>query len=178
MAEFNSAFEKMLGHEGGYSNDPDDLGKETYKGISRANHKNWSGWSLIDKYKGNPDFPSILNKDVQLQKEIEEFYRSNFWSPLNADQISNQTIATSIFDFSVNAGIVTSVRLIQSIVGTKVDGLIGEQTLKRINNLDFGYVQSAFTVAKIKHYTAIVKKRPANKKYFYGWVIRALEFNE
>jgi len=68
--------------------------------------------------------------------------------------------------------------LIQSIVGTKADGLIGEQTLKRINTLDFGYVQSSFTIAKINHYIDIVKKRPTNKKYFYGWVIRALEFNE
>lgn len=51
MAEFNLALKRMLGHEGGYSNDPDDLGKETYKGISRANHKNWSGWTQIDKYK-------------------------------------------------------------------------------------------------------------------------------
>ena len=178
MAEFNFAFEKMLSHEGGYSNDPDDLGKETYKGISRANHKNWSGWSRIDKYKDKPDFPSILDKDVWLQREIKEFYRRNYWCPLNADQISNQAIAASIFDFSVNTGIVTSVRLIQSIVGTKADGLIGEQTLKRINTLDFGYVQTAFTIAKIKHYIAIIKKRPVNKKYFYGWVIRALEFNE
>lgn len=178
MAEFNFAFEKMLSHEGGYSNDPDDSGKETYKGISRTNHKNWSGWSCIDKYKGNFDFPSILDKDVHLQREIKEFYRSNFWCPLSADQISNQAIAASIFDFSVNAGIVTSVRIIQSIVGTKADGLIGEQTLKRLNTLDFGYVQSAFTLAKISHYIAIIKKRPANKKYLYGWVIRALDFNE
>jgi len=178
MAEFNLAFKKMLGHEGGYNNDPDDLGKETYKGISRANHKNWQGWSQIDKYKGNSDFPAILDADARLQKEIEDFYRRNFWSPLNADQISNQAIAASIFDFSVNVGIVTGVRLIQSIVGTKADGLIGEQTLKRINTLDFGYVQAAFTLAKINHYKAIVKKHPTNKKYFYGWVIRALEFND
>lgn len=178
MAEFNIAFEKMLSHEGGYSNDPDDSGGETYKGISRAHHKNWSGWSRIDKYKGKPDFLSIIDKDDLLQNEIEEFYRSNFWSPLNADQISNQTIANSIFDFGVNAGIATSVRLIQSIIGTKADGIIGEQTVKRLNSIDFSYVQAAFTVAKMEYYIHIIKQRPTNKKYLYGWIIRALEFNE
>jgi len=38
MAKFNLAFSKMLFHEGGYVNDPDDLGGETYKGIARNSH--------------------------------------------------------------------------------------------------------------------------------------------
>lgn len=33
----------MLIHEGGYSNDPIDLGGETYKGIARNAHPNWQG---------------------------------------------------------------------------------------------------------------------------------------
>jgi lysozyme family protein len=178
MAEFKTAFKKMHNHEGGYVNDPDDQGGETYKGISRTMHKIWSGWAIIDRYKNKSGFPATLDQDVELQKEIEQFYRTNFWSPLNAEHISNQTIADSIFDFSVNAGVITSIRLAQSIVGVKADGIIGEQTLRKLNSLDFGYFLPAFTVAKISHYITIIIKRPANKKYFYGWVIRALEYNE
>jgi hypothetical protein len=74
MAEFNISLQKTLNHEGGYGNDPDDLGKETYKGISRANHSKWVGWSSIDKYKGKTGFPSILDKDNELQKQVELFY--------------------------------------------------------------------------------------------------------
>lgn len=177
MAKFKTAFQKMLAHEGGYVNDPNDQGGETYKGISRNAHKNWSGWEMIDMYKSKSGFPTILYKDVELQTEIEQFYRTNFWSPLNADHISNQAVADSIFDFSVNAGIITSVRLTQSIVGVKADGIIGEHTLRKLNSLDFGYFLPAFTIAKISHYIAIIIKRPANKKYFYGWVIRALKYN-
>ncbi len=178
MAEFKTAFQKMLIHEGGYVNDLDDQGGETYKGISRNNHKNWSGWEIIDKSKNKSGFPATLDKDVQLQIQLEQFYRTNFWSPLNAEHISNQTIADSIFDFSVNAGVITSVRLVQSIIGVKADGIIGEQTLRKLNSLDFGYFLPAFTVAKISHYITIIIKRPANKKYFYGWVTRVLEYNE
>lgn len=177
MAEFNISLQKMLAHEGGYSNDPDDLGAETYKGISRAAHSTWSGWSCIDKHKSKTDFPSILNNDVELQKQVELFYLYEFWLPLKADQIQNQTTADSVFDFAVNAGINKSVQLTQSIIGTKADGIVGEQTLKKLNSLDFGYFQPAFTVAKISHYIAIIKKRPANKKYLYGWIIRALEYH-
>ncbi len=177
MAEFKISLQKTLTHEGGYVNDPDDLGSETYKGISRASHSKWSGWSCIDKCKSKNDFPSILDKDIELQKQVELFYLYEFWLPLKADQIANQTTANSIFDFAVNSSIKNTVLKVQSVIGTKEDGIIGEQTLKKLNSLDFGYFQSAFTVAKISHYISIIKKRPTNKKYLYGWIIRALEYH-
>lgn len=103
MAKFNIAFQKMLSYEGGYVNDPDDRGGETYKGIARASHGNWPGWRIIDKYKANPDFPSLLAKDIDLQQDVDQFYWTNFWVPLNADRIQNQSMAEAIFDFGVNA---------------------------------------------------------------------------
>ncbi|KKK46716.1 hypothetical protein LCGC14_3162480, partial [marine sediment metagenome] len=38
MALFTEAYEITLQHEGGYSNDSDDVGGETYKGVSRRYH--------------------------------------------------------------------------------------------------------------------------------------------
>ena len=35
MADFNDAFDETMGHEGGYVNDSNDAGGETYRGISR-----------------------------------------------------------------------------------------------------------------------------------------------
>jgi lysozyme family protein len=177
MAEFKTSLQKTLNHEGCYVNDPDDLGKETYKGISRASHGKWSGWTIIDNYKAKSGFLLILDKDVELQKQVELFYLYEFWLQLKANQIAKQTTADSIFDFAVNAGITTSVQMVQSIVGTKADGIIGEQTLKKLNSLDFGYFQPTFTVAKITHYISIIQKHPTNKKYLYGWIIRALEYH-
>ena len=178
MAEFTISLQKTLNHEGVYSNDHNDLGAETYNGISRANHKDWQGWSVIDRYKGKANFPFNTINDIDLEKQVELFYLYEFWLPIKGDLIANQSTADSIFDFAINAGIKTSVQLIQSIVGTKADGIIGEQTLKKLNSLDFGYFQPAFTVGKISHYIAIIKKRPANKKYLYGWIIRALSFHD
>jgi lysozyme family protein len=177
MAKFKISFQKTLAHEGGYVNDSDDLGKETYKGISRASHPNWEGWSIIDDFKQKANFTSALIQNEKLQKLVEQFYLTNFWVPVKGDLISNQTNADSIFDFAVNAGIYKSVCTIQSIIGTKADGVIGEITLKRLNSIDFGYFQPAFTVAKISHYISIIQKRPTNKKYLYGWIIRALEYH-
>ena len=177
MAEFKISLQKTLTHEGGYVNDPDDLGKETYKGISRASNSKWSGWKIIDNYKAKSGFLLILDKDVELQKQVELFYLYEFWLPLKADQIANQTSADSIFDFAVNSGLKTTSLIVQSVIGTKADGIIGEKTLQKLNSLDFGYFQPAFTVAKISHYISIIQKRPTNKKYLYGWIIRALSFH-
>jgi len=177
MSEFKISLQKTLAHEGEYVNDPVDSGKETYRGISRANHGDWKGWPVIDQYKIKSNFPFSLANNVDLEKQVELFYLYEFWLPLKGDLISNQTNADSIFDFAVNAGIYKSVSTIQSIIGTKADGIIGEITLKRLNSIDFGYFQPAFTVAKISHYISIIKKRPTNKKYLYGWIIRALEYH-
>ncbi len=178
MAKFNLAFSEMLSHEGGYVNDPDDQGGETYKGIARNSHGTWSGWSLIDQFKSKPDFPHSLDTSSKLQNLVEQFYLNNFWLPLNAELIQNQTSADSVFDFAVNSGLTTATRLVQSIVGTKIDGIIGEITLNKINSMDFGHFQAAFTVAKIEYYMNIIRKRPANKKYLIGWITRALEYND
>lgn len=174
MAEFKISLQKTLAHEGGYVNDPVDAGGETYKGISRNSHDSWSGWLLIDLSKKEKSFPVNIVNNVALQQSVEQFYLANFWLPLKAELIANQTTADSIFDFAVNAGVKTSVQLLQSIVGAKIDGIMGNQTLQKLNSLDFCYFQPAFTVRKISYYIAIIKNRPTNKKYLYGWIIRSL----
>jgi lysozyme family protein len=178
MAKFNLALSKVLSHEGGYVNDPDDLGGETYKGIARNSHGSWYGWFLIDQYKNKPDFPCSLEANSKLQVSVEQFYFDTFWKPLNAEQVQNQTSADSVFDFAVNSGLSTSARLVQSIVGTKIDGCIGEITLNKINSMDFGYFQSALTVAKMEYYMNIIRKRPTSKKFLLGWISRSLSFND
>lgn len=178
MAKFNLTLSKVLSHEGGYVNDPDDLGGETYKGIARNSNGSWLGWKIIDKYKIDKSFPGNLASNVNLQQFVEKFYLESFWLPLKADQIQNQTSADSVFDFAVNSGLTTSVRLVQSIVGTKTDGVIGEQTLNKINSIDFGYFQAALTVAKMEYYMNIIRRRPTSKKFLLGWISRSLSFND
>lgn len=51
MANFKEAINKTLKFEGGYVNDPDDSGGETFLGISRVNNKSWKGWKLLINVK-------------------------------------------------------------------------------------------------------------------------------
>jgi len=174
MADFIKAFQLMIAHEGGYGNDPDDPGGETYKGVARKIHSKWDGWTTIDMLKRQPGFPGNLDKDAELQEAIADFYRVNFWDKVKGDEIVNQKVAESIFDFAVNAGVGTSASLAQLVIETKTDGVIGPQSVTTINVFNTEHFLAAFTVAKIARYVSIVKKRPTSRKYFYGWVLRAL----
>jgi lysozyme family protein len=174
MAEFNLAYKKVLSHEGGYVHDPDDPGGETYKGVARKMHSKWNGWTNIDILKKQAGFPANLDKNADLQQQIEEFYQTMFWDKIKGDDINDQELAISIFDFAVNAGTSTSASLAQMVVEAKPDGVIGPITLKKINEFNPDHLLSSFTVAKIARYISIVKRRPTSRKYFYGWVRRAL----
>lgn len=175
MAQFTPALQKMLAHEGGYVNDPDDPGGETYKGIARNMHSKWNGWIRIDMHKNQSSFPANLEKDSELENEIALFYQVNFWDKISGDNIQNQLVANSVFDFAVNAGVKTSASLAQMVVEAKADGVIGSLSLEKINAFNPDHFLAAFTVAKIARYIAIIRKRPTSKKYLYGWINRALE---
>lgn len=177
MADFTQAFQLVMANEGGYGNDPDDPGGETYKGIARKMNSKWDGWTTIDWLKKQSGFPASLDKNDDLQAAVANFYRISFWDKMSGDLVSNQDIANSIFDFGVNAGLSTSASLAQMVVGATTDGVIGPQSIESINSFNPDHFLAAFTVAKVARYINIIRKRPTSRKYFYGWICRALGEN-
>lgn len=175
MAEFEKAFKQVIQNEGGYVNDPDDAGGETYKGIARNRNGAWRGWISVDLLKRQSNFPQNLNNDQDLQVEVMELYHCEYWHRVRGDQIKQQAIAESIFDFAVNAGVVMSSRLAQLSCNAEVDGVIGNKTLEALNTISTELFIPRFSLAKIARYINICKRIPKNRKYFYGWVNRTLE---
>ena len=175
MADFSKALKIVLDHEGGYVNDPDDPGGETYRGVARNYNPSWSGWIMIDMLKTRRGFPENLKGSKELQQAIRELYSVKYWHKIRGDKILSQEVAESIFDFAVNAGATISAKLAQTVVKVVVDGVIGPQTLAAVNKMDPELFTARFALAKVARYAYICQKRPASKKYFLGWVNRALE---
>lgn len=119
MADFNIAFNKVVFHEGGYANDPDDKGGETYMGISRRAHPSSNIWYHIDKvtkkYTKVSDINNELKKNNSLTKEIKEIYRVNYWKPFDLDTYTSQRLANQIFDNAVNRGVSATKKMIQRV---------------------------------------------------------------
>lgn len=175
MANFETAFAHTMKAEGGYVNDPQDPGGETYKGIARKMNSKWDGWIIIDMMKKETTFPANLDSNERLQQDIKQFYEVNYWDKIRGDEIVNQDIAESLFDFAVNAGPATSAKLAQITVGAEPDGVIGPKALEKINGDNPRAFLALFALNKIARYVSICEKRPESKKYFLGWVRRTLE---
>jgi len=164
MAEFMQAYESMIRNEGGYTlhTVSGDRGGMTYAGIARNFHPNWPGWAAIDR----GDIP-----DTEL---VRQFYRQNFWTPIRGDDIADQRVARNVFDFAVNAGVATSSRLAQIVVGTTPDGKIGPRTLAALNAIDPEKFVLAFALAKLARYRDIVTRDRTQQKFLLGWLNRTL----
>ena len=162
-------------NEGGYVNDPDDRGGETYKGVARNFHPNWDGWAIIDRNKINVNFPNNLYELEELNSMVFSFYKLNYWDRVKGDDINDQKIASQIFDFAVNAGVRTSSKLAQLVVGATADGIIGKNSLKSLNEINPELFYPNFKLARISRYVYICEKRKTNRKYFFGWVRRTLK---
>jgi lysozyme family protein len=175
MADFNLAFAETMKAEGGYVNDPDDPGGETYKGIARSRNGKWAGWINIDLLKQKSNFPKNLEDDADLQQKVKDLYEQLYWDKVRGDEIADQDVAESIFDFAVNAGPITSAKLAQMVCESNPDGVIGTVTLEKLNALDKKTFLALFALAKISRYINICEGRQESRKYFYGWVKRTLE---
>jgi len=174
MSDFKQAFDKLMKNEGGYVNDSVDRGGETYKGVSRNNWPNWQGWKAIDDARNSMDFPHNLDFINTLQANIYFFYKDEFWKRIKGDDIKDQEIAESLFDYAVNAGVKTAVKLIQEASGVDTDGILGVHTLGTLNSIRPELLLLRFMNLKIHRYIKICRKNKSQKKFFYGWFSRSV----
>ena len=175
MANFKQALTLLYVNEGRYANDPDDTGGETYMGVARNFWPKWEGWVIIDNYKKNALFPSILDRDQPLQKMVERFYRFNFWDKMVGDDIVNQDVAFSIFDFGVNGGITTSIILAQRVIKVQDDGAMGPKSIQSLNSFNPDLFFPFFKLEKVKYYIDCVKRKPTNEKFLFNWISRTMK---
>ena len=135
MANFRSAILKVLLTEGGYVNDKDDAGGETYKGIARKFWPQWSGWVIIDLAKKQAGYESALNRNMQLNDAVIAFYKLNFWDKVGGDFIDDQEIGNNLVDSAVNEGIKYAVKRAQSIVGLSQTGVVTPELVSKLNSM-------------------------------------------
>lgn len=125
MANFDIEFEKLILAEGGYVNDSDDAGGETYLGISRKNNPKWMGWKTIDSIKkiyGTKNITARLKENESLTNNVKLLYKINYWDVLELDDVPNQDIAHQLFDTCVNCGKTVAIRIVQQVLLMTVTG--------------------------------------------------------
>lgn len=137
MANFKLAFDKVVLHEGGYVNNPNDKGGETFMGITRKYHSTSPLWKIIDDYKtkySTRNLTAALKKNSEVINYVCNIYKIGYWDKFNLDKLASQSVANEIFDTAVNMGISKAVRLTQRILNIKETGKIDEDLILAISN--------------------------------------------
>ncbi|NPV80787.1 MAG: hypothetical protein HPY52_11005 [Firmicutes bacterium] len=159
MDRFARIIKTVLRHEGGYVNDPKDPGGETKYGISKRSYPNLDIGNLT-------------------QEEAIEIYRRDWWERLRLDEIQDDAVATKALDTCVNVGARTGIKLLQRALATigkpvAVDGILGPQTIKAVNEADSGLLLEAMRVEQKTHYRRLIDRNPKLAVFERGWMNRA-----
>jgi lysozyme family protein len=145
---FESIIERVLGHEGGYVNHPDDPGGETNWGISKRS------------------YPHLDIANLTRSEAVQIYYR-DFWLPcLRA--ASNQALAFLMLDAAVNHGMGNACRFLQRAVGVADDGSIGPITVAAVRRMDLADVQLLFMAERFEFWA----KLKSFDSFGRGWVRR------
>ncbi len=121
MTRFEECLAEVLRHEGGYVDHPSDPGGATNMGITRKTLARWrrvSPWWQLPK------------EDVRTLKRTEaaRIYRSLYWDRCRADLLA-PGLDLAVFDFAVNSGPQRAIQYLQTLLGTRADGIVGPLTL-------------------------------------------------
>lgn len=175
------------GVEGGYVNDPDDLGKETNFGVTKTTAEDPEFRDLWTKHNWNGDMrtmPKALAFDI---------YVRGWWDKMQLDTILsiNPTLADRVFDFAINAGRENCGKSLKRVLNVlnraqqdyedlPVDtGTVGAKTMAALkayvakNGVDASdkLTMMMFSMQNY-HYVAISEAREKNEKFTNGWVNR------
>lgn len=187
MANFEEAYSLTSANEGGYDNDPDDAGGETFKGVARKFWPDWQGWAIIDAAKQESNFPKNLLCNDQLSILVKAHFKHNFWDRIWGDKIPIQFLANELFDTGINMGVGTAVKFLQIALNTlnkqgtlypdiDEDGGMGNNTFNTLTSYlkkdTASLLYKIMNVLQGMHYITYAKKDPVQEKYMRGWMQR------
>lgn len=148
---FDEAFDRLIGHEGGYANHPSDPGGETMWGVTAR-------VARANGYNGDM-------RDLPREK-AKEIYRDLYWTPVHAEELPD-VLRFDVFDGAVNSGVSQSVKWLQQAIGATPDGVPGPNTLSAARSAD--YLSAArFNGARLQFMTNL----PTWSSFGKGWARR------
>lgn len=169
--------------EGGFVNDPDDLGGATNFGVTIHTMRRL-GLDLDGDGDVNIEDVKALQRDQAVDLFIEHYFVAPGLAALP------ELLQASVFDMYVNAGS-SAVKILQRLLRDmgyvlSVDGIVGPQTLAGAHDAALRAPQSfvdAYGIARRNYYFRIADRRIESRKFARtragckgGWIRRAEEF--
>lgn len=148
----------LLKYEGWYSNHPNDYGGETILGISKVFYPNLKIWSIP------------RNNVEEIKKEARKFYNEHYFYLY--DKIPYKKVAIFLIDTAINMGTTTAIKLLQRVIGAVDDGIIGKETLTKLQKYKEEEVLFSFFWVRQQRYNDIVRRDKSQLVFLAGWTNR------
>ena len=173
MQRFKKISCVILRHEGGYTNNPNDSGGATNKGIA------WHSWQEFAKADLNID-PTLENLMALTNEQAEIIYYKRYWQPKGFCKIKNEKTALIIYDWTITSGgaarevqKVLSIDFLKQIV---INNSIDDKTINAINEIDDQeLLMKKISDSRKSYYTSLTSAGGGNRKndvFLTGWINR------
>lgn len=167
---FDNDLVVILKNEGGFVDDPDDPGGRTNFGITQETYQNWH-----DAHYNSSEVVDVKNISTE---DVSLIY-NGYYVECGADRIGivNPGLGIQLFDCAVNCGIGTAVKMLQKVLGTLQDGMIGPATLAMVNeesNISCTSLKERYMLARMIYYVKLVLKKPSMNKFLLSWLTRTI----
>jgi len=166
MTPFDRCFDLLIGHEGGYSRDPQDRGNWTGGAVNRGVLK---GTKFGISAAAYPDV-DIANL---LLHEAKAIYKRDYWDRIQGDLLP-PAIALVTFDAAVNAGPAGAGKFLQIAVGVRPDGIVGPATLAAVEARQ----QAALLVECLARRNEYNRTAPTAHIHGLGWSRRLFTLHQ
>jgi len=168
VIDLNKELDAILIAEGGYQNDKDDSGNYV-NGVLIGTNRGVTPAALA-KHRG-VKVSSITVEDIKnvTEQEARDIFKEEYFYKPKLDKLP-MDLQASVFDMQINSGS-NAIKILQKLVGTKQDGIIGPKTLKALE--DNPVSVNEYADARIEYYNKVVTKSPEKKKFLSGWTSRA-----
>ena len=148
---FDDAFTRLMGNEGGYTNNPADPGGETNWGVTVA-------VARANGYSGD--------MHAMTQADAKAIYKPLYWDKVCGDQLGD--LAFHVFDAAVNSGVHMATLWLQQSLGVTADGVIGPGTQAAIAAADLPRLARVFNGMRL----AFLTNLPTWPDFGRGWARR------
>ena len=93
---------------------------------------------------------------------------------MGLDKVNSSHICNEMFIFGVNVNWDKCNKEVQKMIGVKDDGIIGDKTIAKINEVDEEWFDKEFDKVEMEYYERIVEQKPHLAKNLKGWFNRSL----
>ena len=166
MANVNQLAPFILKWEGGFVNDPADLGGATNMGVTIGAWKSCGYDKDGDGDIDVDDLRLLTREDV-----VNRVLKPHYWDRWKADDIKSQSVANILVDWVWASG-AHGIKIPQRLLGVTVDGIVGPKTLAAVNARNPRELFDMIKIARFDFIEDICRKRPANNKFKRGWMNR------